>query len=288
MTAKAWNKVWILPLIFFAIAGVFAVLYFDKQEEGESLVDSKGLWKDLIEGKKPSLLLLGDIFVYQEKDSTQNSVLTIHNSATNSLEELRAFELKNSQPHIQRKPLTEAHLDFSSAQWVKQLTKIFVSINSDYSLQLVSQFDTELLHDYDILVIGKQNTLGIFKSYWTPSKIKYDEINDAFYYQNDEHEDPIFYQSKGNTQSFHTDYGYLAKVPGPNNNSIYLFSGLKNTGTTQSLQNFTDTRLLPLLEQYLATRFGKLPEYYEVLFEVNGINQTELNSEIIYAFQIDK
>ncbi len=288
MTVKAWNKIWILPLILFAIAAVFAVLYFDEQSEGKSLVDSEGLWKDLINRKKPTLLLLGDLFVYQEKDSTQNSLLTIQNSAIHSLEELRVFEFRNNQASIQRKPSAVAQLDFNSALWVKQLTRIFVSTDSDYSLQTVSQFDPKQLQNHDIMVIGKQKNLGIFKSYWTPSKIKYDARKDVFFYQNKEHKDPIFYQPKGNIESFHTDYGYLAKVPGPNNNNIYIFTGLRNTGTSQTLNNFTDPRLLPLMEQHLASRFGTIPEFYEVLFEVNGISQQELNSEIIHVFAIEK
>ena len=42
------------------------------------------------------------------------------------------------------------------------------------------------------------------------------------------------------------------------------------------------------MEQHLASRFGTIPEFYEVLFEVNGINQKELNSEIIHVFAIEK
>jgi len=79
----------------------------------------------------------------------------------------------------------------------------------------------------------------------------------------------------------------MLKFQGPNNNHIYIFAGIWDTGATQSLKNFTDSKLLLKLEDQIKTKFGKVPKNFEVLFEVNGIDRMELSSKILHLHQIN-
>jgi hypothetical protein len=89
------------------------------------------------------------------------------------------------------------------------------------------------------------------------------------------------YKPAGDPDAYHTDYAVMAKFPGPNNNTIYLFGGIWDTGATQSLKCFTDPRLLETLKAEMIKTLGEVPEYYEVLLEVNGVDRMELTPKIL-------
>ena len=95
------------------------------------------------------------------------------------------------------------------------------------------------------------------------------------------------YSPSGNADKYHTDYAVILKVFGPNNNNIYLFGGILDTGTSQSLKNFTDYKLAQQLEVALINKFGEVPDNYKILLEVSGIDRMELNSKIIHLERIN-
>ncbi len=280
-------KKWTISLLAVLLASLLLNLYIGTLNNKRSIVNEDGLWDDLMHSKLPTMLVLGDLFVYNERDTAIQLTRTIRDPNINSLQEFEAFKSINTKTHTEIEPLTYTHLILGSAQWIKKLSEIFYSIDKSYIIRTMSRFNPKQLQDYDIIVVGMQKTLGVFKSFYKNSAFDYDSKNDAFLYKIDGNGETLIYKPRGNADSYHTDYSLLTKVPGPNGNTIYLFSGIWDTGATQSLKNFTEAKLLQGLESELQSKFGQLPKYYEVFFEVNGIDRMELSSKILYIHELN-
>ncbi len=267
------NNIWILPLILFAIASVYAVLYFDPTPTIKPLIATDGLWQGATHNDRPKLVLLGNIVLQNEIQHKNNTAESNPSSAKIPLSQ-SLFNGEN----------TQEYLTAESTVWIQKLTEILISTQSDFNFNTVSKFNTEQLNTHDIIAVGIQKNLGLFQSYWTPSKIKYDQNKNAFFIE--DYKTKTHFFAKGNPGTFQTDYSYISKLPGVNDNTIYIFSGISNTGTTHSLTTFTDARIAKKLEQGLKKKFDSIPAYYEVLLEVNAINTEESNSEIVAMFAI--
>jgi len=285
---RFFEKKWLIPLLGILLSSLALNIYFGATNQNKALVKRNGLWADLIKSEFPKMLVLGNLFVYSERDTTSSLTRTIRGPNINTIQEFESFRSKNEKSHIEIEPLTYTHLILGSTHWIKNLSEIFYSIDRDYTIRTMSRFNPKQLQEYDIIVVGMQKTLGVFRTIHKNSMFEYDIEKDAFSYQTSTEKEPKIYQPTGNADSYHTDYGLMAKIPGANNNTIYLFSGLWDTGATQSLKNFTDVKLLTEMEAQLKLKFGSLPKYYEVFFEVNGIDRMELSSKILYLNKLDE
>ena len=78
----------------------------------------------------------------------------------------------------------------------------------------------------------------------------------------------------------------LPKYLAPTTMLFFMFGGLWDTAASQSLKNFTDPILLEQLEQEMKNKLGKVPEYFEVLFEVAGIDRMELNTKVLHIHEV--
>ena len=286
-TSVSIGKKWGVSLGIALIASFLLNLYLASLEPNRPMVANNGLWADLIASELPKMLILGDLFIYNEHDTAIQLTRSIRDPSINSLEEFEAFRSSHTKTNTEIGPLSYTHLILGSAQWIKKLSEIFYSLNSNYTIRTMSRFNLKQLQDYDLMVVGMQKTLGVFKDFYGNSAIEYDAENDAFLYTEKEDGEVVFYKPSGDADSYHTDYGLMAKVPGPNNNTIYIFSGLWDTGATQSLKNFTDAALLSRTESQMRAEFGTLPKYYEVFFEVNGIDRMELSSKILHINKLE-
>ena len=233
------------------------------------------------------MVVLGDLFVYSEVDSANGLNRTIRDPAINSITEFDAFKIAKERENVVNESITYTHLVYGSAFWIKNLTQILFSEHKSYSIHTVSRFNLKELQDHDFIVVGMIKTLGVFNLYLKNSRILYDADEDALLYTPLDKTPTVVYKPKGDADTYHTDYGFMAKYPGPNNNSIYYFGGLWDTGATQSLKHFTDSKLRTELEQEMLDKLGNLPSYYEVLFEVNGVDRMELSSKILHIIEVD-
>lgn len=270
-------------LIFSLGAIILALLGYIAFFESESRhpFHHNPLWQDLLTGDRPTMLLLGDLFIYSTYDSSFSTTRTIRDSRINSMQEFEAYRLQHPEIADRFSALSYGLLIQSSTLWVKRLTEIFLSDNKDYTIRMISRFNPKELQDYDIIVVGMIKTLGLFRSYFANSAFKYDIADDALVVESSSDGEITVYKPSGDPDAYHTDYAVMAKFPGPNNNTVYLFGGIWDTGTTQSLKCFTDPRLLETLEAEMIKTLGEIPEYFEVLLEVNGVDRMELTPKIL-------
>jgi hypothetical protein len=244
-------------------------------------VNKDGLWKDLLMDQKPLMVLLGDLFIYQEDHTKTGTQKIIRNPYINSVEDYEEFTLKHQETDITYEPLSYSLLIYNSALWIKDLSEIFSHYSSDFTIRNMIRFNPKELPDNNFMVIGMIKTFGLFKDYLNGPKLYYNNQDQSIIYREHQQGSQKSYRPYGDPNGHHTDYGLIAKVPGSNNKDIYLFGGIWDTAASQSLKYFTSPKLLNELESALIQKYGSLPKYYQILVEVKGVDRMELSSKIL-------
>ncbi len=280
---KTYNKVWITLILLSVIAIPFL---FDIARGKTNEVFQTKLWNGLFTSKNNAMLVLGDLYIYQETDSITGQIKTVRDPSINSTEEFDTIKSTYARKGISFESLNYSFLIRNSALWVKDLSEVFYVAEKDFVIRTMSRFNPKELPDNDLVVVGMIKTLGLFKDYI--NKEGYTVSDSKLNYWNESLEKQETFIANGNADKYHTDYAILLKVPGANsNNIIYLFGGIWDTGASQSLKHFTDYELAVELEKAMKDKFGEIPKYYKILFEVSGIDRMELSSKIIHLEKID-
>ncbi len=280
------SKAWILWML--SIALVLSMLlnfYLWRTTEKDFNVYQQGIWADLMQSPLPTMVVIGDLFIYHEIDTSQALHRSIRDPLINSEQEFEKFLLTDNRPTVYKELGTYSYLIRNSVIWIKNLTQIFHEQKKEYAIRLMSRFNPKELQDYNLVVVGMSKTLGLFNNYYQSFKLLRKGSKD--YYQYSDGENEYLYQASGDPNGRHTDYGYMGKYPGPNNNSIYIFGGLWDTGASQSFKNFTENSLLKEVEVALKNEFGSIPKFYEIMFEVKGIDRMELGTKILHINSIN-
>jgi hypothetical protein len=236
--------------------------------------------------QKPLMVLLGDLFIYQEDNTKTGTQKIIRDPFINSMEDYEKFTLQQSESSLTYEPLSYSLLIYNSALWIKDLSEIFSHDHSDFTIRNMVRFNPKELPDNNFMVIGMMKTFGLFRDYLHGPKLFYNTQGHSIVYRGDQVGRETVYRPYGDPNGHHTDYGFITKVPGPNNNNIYLFGGIWDTAASQSLKYFTSPKLLKELESAMIEKFGSLPKYYQILLEVKGVDRMELSSKIIIMEEI--
>ncbi|MDN3687274.1 hypothetical protein [Cyclobacterium jeungdonense] len=276
-----------LGLIVVVFVGVLLVAWFQLGQDKDSPL-RESAWSDLVSNGFPTAVFLGDLFIYLEEDSLTGMSRTIRDPDINGLSDFASFRMDDRREGVQTTALSYGLLIRGSVQWIKELTRMFDSAGHFFSIRTISRFNPKELQDQNFVVVGMLKTLGMFKDYFKYSRFAYDETEEALVLREGESTERRVFSPTGDPDGYHTDYGFMAKFPGPNQNTIYLFGGLWDTGATQSLKNFTDAALRESIEGEIADQLGEVPPYFEVLFEVSGIDRTELSTKLIHVFPLEE
>ncbi|WP_282133999.1 hypothetical protein [Seonamhaeicola maritimus] len=270
----------LISVISLLLISVFLNLLQLKSNKHSSPVQESKLWNGLLSKEQALTVAIGDLFIYEEIDTISNSIKTIRNATVNSLSEFESLTTENESNHIAYQPSEYTFLIYNSALWIKDLTNIFTENDKNFTVRNMARFNPKALQDGDFVVLGMIKTFGLFRDYTETTAFPYNtELDAIIYTDKDGQTKPL--RPFGDPNEYHTDYGIIMKIPGSNSNDIYLFGGIWDTGASQSLKYFTDENLLTELEKQMQSKFGNIPEYYEVLFEVKGIDRMELNPTIL-------
>lgn len=276
----------LLGLLVISIA--FTFFYWRQKEsiqQSYEIIPESKVWSQFIDDNKPVLVVLGDLFVFTELNKETGVSKTVRVTEINSLEAYDSYKQNQADTTIEMGELTYTYLIKNTSDWIEDLTKIFFSKHKDFQTRVISRMDTRDIHDHNIIFIGMQKTAGLFNNYFKNSD--FDLYNDdTFSFQDSSNNTIKQFSPVGDPDKYHTDYGFVAKYPGPNNNTIFMFGGLWDTAASQSLKNFTDPESLVQLEKSMKSKFGKVPDNFEILFEVSGIDRTELDTKVLYMNEI--
>ena len=240
------------------------------------------IWGNILYADKPVLIVLGDLFVFQEYSEELKKTRVIRDLSINSPSDLAEFFIDHPGIKPKISATNYSHLIKNNAYSLKDILPLLTGARKTFDIQVMSRLTSEDLQKNNIIFVGLFKTLGLFSQYFRASSFTYTGEDNPQLLFTDEHGEIIStYVQTGSPDDYHTDYGLVAKFPGPNDNVIVFFAGFQDTGVLQSVKNMTDPVSLERIEKRMRTEYNSIPPFFELLFRAQGIDRTEFNTEIV-------
>ncbi len=228
-------------------------------------------WESFFEKNARNLVIVSDQFILLEKNQWNELHATMYYEI-NSFDEYLDYIRKQPERDIRT---TDFTLMSQMAPWsVKRLTHWFVTQNSDFNLQLESKLKYDEIRNNNIIFIGQFKTMSNSKSLFLKNSKVFKTYLDGFKY-NDGKSEKIYntrYDRKGKIEYAMVSFTSLS----PNTSAFYFVSN-NDIGVIATVRNFTD-------HQWLKAFYKNLPkntQYFNALYEVQGIQRTDLNCKLV-------
>ena len=273
-----------MPISFFI--SKTGIVLKNRGDPAINYVYQNGIWGDIIQSTKPTLIALGDHFFYLEYQDDIRSKVIVRNEKINSLEDFYNFEHLYPNKKISAK-VDHPYFAMNSVWPLKNILPVFIQSNKKYWMNYNSAITSHDLLQNNIIFIGSYKTLGVFEQVAKKLKFCFSDMFKDIVPSDSTNIPFLIYESEGNAREFHRDYCIFAKVPGPSDNIIMLFISFHATGTCGGTEFLTHPVTMQRTEDILKKKYGEVPKFFEILFEVHGFNRINLKSEIKDFFQID-
>lgn len=290
---KLLNPIFLfIPIILLSIFVIFLLIKLSTLSENAPPILSKSilsesLFYDFIESKNSKLIMLGDDFIYYSDFSEFNTSLIrkmYRNSDINNEEEFEMF-LSKKEDESKFKKLPFSFFNQAAVWPLTNIVSFLTPYSVDYSVRNSSAITTNDLKSNDIIFLGSFWTLGILENIIENLGISYNIVGEEKLGFNILTNDTTISLVRTGVPAYdHIDYSLFIKIPGPNNNSIYLFVSFYATGSVGAVKYMTNNENLKNIIQTLNSE--ELPECFYVVFESTGYNREVLSTKIYYASEI--
>ena len=276
----------LIPLLF--VTGILAIYFgYHYFKYKETVINNEILthpvWSNLIKDNKPVLIALGNDLFFLEKQDGEETIVRKH--YINTTDEFNYY--KKTHPEKKIDKITPYY--FYSAINVAELPILLHKLNLEKPVSLKSsfKFSGDDTRKNDIIFYGSFRNLYSWKFLLTNSSIKYSNNPDNLYLEISVNGKEKIFKQSGEPNKEHVDYCLFRKLPGPNKNTIYMFISFFQPGLAAATNYLLNEKTLNKLAQKLKTKYGKLPEYFDVLFKTRGYSGTPFKTSIEYINKID-
>ena len=146
----------------------------------------------------------------------------------------------------------------------------------------------QILDEYNIIFIGSIKTLYVFNHVLEKSHLSYQIHPHRVIYTPSDSNNIETFKVKGYTPAASEDLVLALKLPGPIGNSIFIIASYHSLGVPEISNYLTSSNSLNELEQLFIDKYNYVPQYFEILFRVQGIDKTAYNTKILIMNEIEK
>jgi len=284
------NKIYFLLLVLLLICLIYVFFQNlslrNRLEKFEFIQVNDPIWHNYLQSELPILIAVGNHFFFTEYSEDYENLLAIRDGDINTLEELREFNAKHPNRRIQ--PADEPYFPYHSIWSLPPILSILYSANQIPILRRSSSLSTQILGEYNIIYIGSIKTLYILKHTLQKSNFRFEISPHQIQYLNPDTSSTQIFKTSLHSPGPNEDLVLALKLPGPADNSIFIIASYHSLGAPE-IANFlidSDTRIE--VQKKFEQKFNKMPDYFEILFRVTGIDKTAYNTEILIFNEIVK
>lgn len=239
-------------------------------------------WSQLLANHLPTLLVLGDYYIFGDTDETQGIDRLVREYAINSREDLDAWLMENPKAMGRYHDLDLSYLPIGAAFALRNIVPVLTggSAKPDgLRVVMASDLTPEMLKRNNIVYLGYISGLGVLRApVFAGSRFAvggtYDELVD--------HKTGKLYISQeggpGKGESSQRDFGYVTDFKGPQGNRILVIAGTRDVALMQAAEAATSPAALAALK-----RGDAGVDSFEALYEVQGIRRSNLTGRLLVA-----
>jgi hypothetical protein len=237
-------------------------------------------WSGLMTGRAPTLLVLGDYYIFGETDEAHGVDRLIREYAINSREDLDAWLMDNPTAMGTYRDLDLYYLPVGAAFALRSITPILAKgAPENLRVVMASDLTPEMLKRNNIVYVGYLSGLGVLRdAVFVGSRFRVGDTYDELF---DGKTGKAYASQEGGPakgEKSHRDYGYVTAFRGPQGNRILVIAGARDTGLMQTAEALAN----PAALRALAKAAGK-GDSFEALYEAQGLQRSSLSGHLVVA-----
>jgi hypothetical protein len=239
-------------------------------------------WAPLLKTDVPTLLVVGDYYIFGEIDETAGINRLIRQYSINSSADLDAWLMDNPKAMGRFRDLDLYYLPVGSAFALRSIVPL-ISRGAAHAdtlhVMMASDLTPEMLKRNNIVYLGYLSGLGVLRDpVFAASRFSigetWDELVDGAARRT--------YVSQGGGpnqgDANRRDYGYVAAFRGPSGNRILVIAGARDTGLQEAAEALADPAALKALNKGAGGA-----DSFEALYEADGIGRSSLGGHLVVA-----
>ncbi|MCK5149008.1 helix-turn-helix domain-containing protein [bacterium] len=244
------------------------------------------IWHSMVKSDLPLLMVLGNPFVYVERDTILERSRWIKDFKVLGKKEFN--QLKADYPGRDLKVSEWPYYTDNVIFGLVEFLPFFEKTGLTFSIEERTDLTLEDLERQHILFVGGQHTLGFFKELLAKAPVSIDFEDGLTLFPQDGRRDSLHYKpdNRLDATSFE-DVCLILKIPGPRQNVLMFVTSYHGTGTRAGSRLMTDAAGLACLKKDLQLTLGHVPDYFIAVFTVLGLGDLDYRSELLYAEAID-
>jgi len=243
------------------------------------------VWSPLLHDHFPTLIVLGDYYIFGESDDGMDVDRLVREYTVNSRADLDGFLMQHPDKASHYVDLDLRYLPVGSAYALRSVLPIVDQGRRTGPDRVIMASDVTpgMLKTNNIVYIGYFSALGVLRDVaFAGSRYSigdtYDQVVD--------HRGKHVYESQGggpdSDGDVYRDYGYFSTFKGPNGNRIVIVAGTRDVALMQTAEAATGQKSLGD-----AVKRGGDPDAFEALYEVEGMNRQNVDGRLLLASPLD-
>jgi hypothetical protein len=276
---------WAIAAAVLAVLNVAAWAAFWTTHGGErELIAARrsAPWSQLLKAQPPTLIVIGDYYIFGETDERAGVDRLVREYAINSREDLDAWLMDNPTAMGRYRDLDLYYLPVGAASALRSVTPILAggaTPPENLRVIMASDLTPEMLKRNNIVYLGYLSGLGVLRGpVFAGSRFRVGDTYDELY---DGRTQKTYVSQEGGPskgEASHRDYGYVTAFKGPQGNRILIIAGARDTGLMQTAEALANPDAL----KALAKAAGK-GDSFEALYEAQGIQRSSLSGRLVVA-----
>jgi hypothetical protein len=281
-TTRRWPRwTWIVAAFAGLNLAVWAAFWATHRTDAPlTQVRAQAPWSGLAAADAPTLLVLGDYYIFGEIDEQAGINRLVRQYSINSAADLDDWLMDNPKAMGKYRDLDLYYLPVGAAFALRAIAPV-VSHGGRDSVRVVmaSDLTPDMLKRNNIVYLGYLSGLGVLKGpVFAASRFQvgetYDELVDTATHRS-------FVSQAGRPgpdDANRRDYGYVAAFRGPSGNRIVIIAGARDTGLQEAAEALANPAELKALDQ--AVRGA---DSFEALYETEAIGRSTLGGKRLIA-----
>lgn len=243
------------------------------------------IWGNYLQSRLPVLIVSGDHYLFNEYSEEFQQTISIRHPKINSPEDFEALQL--AHPDLKLEPTEEPYFPYHSIWSIPPILSLFFSANEKPILRKSSSLSPQMLDEYNIIFLGSIKTLYILKHILSKSHIGFQISPHKITYLPTDSTASRSFETSLHSTGPNDDLVVAAKLPGPAKNAIFIIASFHSLGAPEVAKYLVDPITRTKFEDLFISKFKKMPQYFEAVFHVTGIDKTAYNTEVLIYNQIE-
>jgi len=276
------KKLVYLVLFLSVILNLFLFLRIEFKQE----VKNNPVWSDFLKSKLPVCITLGDPFFFSATHDSSKESIVVRDLSINSIDDLKKQNLTRFfNRNMKIGELDYSYLSANNVRPLPDIISIFAKANVEIRLQTLSETKIEDIKRNNQVFIGNINSFGFFNKFLEKTSIHLRTNPREIII--DKGADSLVLSVPEKIKGYYIDYAFMVKLPGLNNTIISMLGDFHASGIKGLSNYITNEASITKLRKEVVGKYGKFPEYFEMVVKVTSYNYFDFKTEVIYFNPLD-